>query len=79
MSWLGMWGVERNEGYCQETRTPVTFFLIFLTMDAPPLLSLTTFPLYVLPNRPPFSSLLCVHRGQFFNVGPLTDHRLIRA
>ena len=21
---------------CQETRTPVTFFLIFLTMDAPP-------------------------------------------
>ena len=38
-------------GYCQETRTPVTFFPIFLTMDAPPFLSLATFPLYVLPNR----------------------------
>ena len=25
-----------REGNCQETRTPVTFFLIFLIMDAPP-------------------------------------------
>ena len=40
-------------------------------------LSPTTFPLNALPNRlhsPPFP---CVHRGQFFNVGPLTDHGLI--
>ena len=37
---------------CQETRTPATFFPIFLTMDAPPFLSLATSPLYVLPNRP---------------------------
>ena len=37
---------------CQETRTPVTFFLIFLTMDAPPFPSLAIFPLYVPPNRP---------------------------
>ena len=63
---------------CQETRTLVTFSLIFFTIDAPPFLSLATFPLYVLPNRPPFSSLLCVHRGQFFNVGPLTDHGFIQ-
>src|ERR1700753_4481898 len=43
-------------------------------MDALLLLPLTTFPLRVLPNRLHFTSLPCVHRGQFFNVGPLTDH-----
>ena len=37
---------------CQETKTPVTFFSHSLTMDAPLFLSLTTFPLRVLPNRP---------------------------
>ena len=36
---------------CQETRTPVTFFSYSLTMDAPFFLSLTMFPLHVLPNR----------------------------
>ena len=36
---------------CQETRTPVTFFLFLFTMDALLLLPLTTFPLRVLPNR----------------------------
>ena len=36
---------------CQETRTPVAFFPHLLTMDAPPFLPLTTFPLYVWPNR----------------------------
>ena len=39
-------------GLCQETRTPATFFLFLPTTDTPPFLSLATFPLYVLPNRP---------------------------
>ena len=38
-------------GDCQETRTPVTFFLFLFTMNALLLLPLTTFPLRVLPNR----------------------------
>ena len=38
--------------HCQETRTPVTFFLFLFTMAALLLLPLTTFPLRVLPNRP---------------------------
>ena len=44
---------------CQETRTPVTFFPYFLTMDTLFSLSLTTFSLHVLPNRL-YSPLLLV-------------------
>ena len=63
---------------CQETRTPVTFFLISLTMDASPFLSLATFPPMYCLIDPILLPSLCVHHGQFFNVGPLPDHRLIR-
>ena len=36
---------------CQETRTPVTFFPFSSLWTLPLFLSLTTFPLYVPPNR----------------------------
>ena len=37
---------------CQETRTPVTFFPFSSLWTLPLFLSLATFPLYILPNRP---------------------------
>ena len=62
----------------QETRTPVTFFSYFSHYGC----SLLSISHYVSPSRTAqqtlFSSPSCVHHGQFFNVGPLTDHRLMR-
>ena len=63
---------------CQETRTPATFFLISLAMDASPFLSLATFPPMYCLIDPILLPSLCVHHGQFLNIGPLPDHRLIQ-